>query len=113
MSRSVVFSRHTAPSQNRIWNASAAFCAPRSWLLSSSSGFARTALLRRELQTRETFAMKEMQLKCMHNRADLIERMILGSNSAEDIAEQVKFLSCTASVHKDGHFNLLSFNFSK
>jgi hypothetical protein len=81
--------------------------------LSSSSGFARTALLRRELQTRETFAMKEMQLKCMHNRADLIERMILGSNSAEDIAEQVKFLSCTASVHKDGHFNLLSFNFSK
>ncbi|KAE9069695.1 hypothetical protein PF010_g26565 [Phytophthora fragariae] len=49
-------------------------------------------LLRREMETRESFAQKEIQLQRMNIRAEVIHRMVLAGASVDDISERLTLL---------------------
>lgn len=55
-------------------------------------------LLRREMKTRESFAQKEIELKQMNIRAEVIQRMVLAGASVDDVSERLTLLQQNRSL---------------
>ncbi|KAL4168434.1 hypothetical protein KRP22_011835 [Phytophthora ramorum] len=62
------------------------------WTRESELQQQEVELLRREMEIRESFALKEIKLKRMNIRAEIIQRMVLSGASPEDISERLALL---------------------
>lgn len=62
------------------------------WIRENELQQQEVELLRREMETREALAQKEIELQRMNIRADIIQRMVRTGASVEDIAERLTLL---------------------